>query len=42
MSSRDLLLRAAEIASDYLERLPERPVGSTATVDDMRRALGGA
>ena len=42
MSSRDLLRRAAEIASDYLDRLPERPVGSTATVDEMRRALGGA
>ena len=41
MSSRDLLRRAAEIASDYLDRLPERPVGSTATVDEMRRALGG-
>lgn len=42
MSSRDLLRRTAEIASDYLDRLPDRPVGSTATVDEMRRALGGA
>ena len=42
MSSRDLLRRAAEIASDYLEGLPERPVGSKATVEEMRRALGGA
>ena len=42
MSSRDLLRRAAEIASDYLESLPERPVGSKATVEEMRRALGGA
>ena len=42
MSSRDLLRRTAEIASDYLDRLPERPVGSTATVAEMRRALGGA
>lgn len=42
MSSRDLLLRAAEIATDYLDRLPERPVGSRTTVDEMRRALGGA
>ncbi len=42
MSSQELLRRAAEIATDYLDRLPERHVGSTATVDDMRRALGGA
>ncbi len=42
MSSRDLLRRAAEIAGDYLEGLPERPVGSKATVEAMRRALGGA
>lgn len=42
MSSRDLLRRAAEIAGDYLEGLPERPVGSKATVEEMRQALGGA
>jgi glutamate/tyrosine decarboxylase-like PLP-dependent enzyme len=41
MSSRELLRRAAEIATDYLDRLPERRVGSLATVDEMRRALGG-
>ena len=41
MRTNDLLRRAAEIATDYLDRLPERPVGSSATVDDMRRALGG-
>ncbi|MEO8196598.1 MAG: aminotransferase class V-fold PLP-dependent enzyme [Thermoanaerobaculia bacterium] len=41
MSSRELLQRAAQIAGDYLESLPERPVGSMASVEDMRRALGG-
>ena len=42
MSSNELLRRAAEIATDYLDRLPERPVGSKATVAEMRSALGGA
>ncbi|MEO8276194.1 MAG: pyridoxal-dependent decarboxylase [Thermoanaerobaculia bacterium] len=41
MSTRDLLLRTAELAVDYLDRLPDRPVGSAASMDDMRRALGG-
>ncbi len=41
MSSRDLLRRTAEIAADYLEQLPERPVGSAISREEMRRALGG-
>lgn len=41
MSSRDLLQRTAEIAVDYLDRLPERPVGSSVSVEQMRLALGG-
>src|SRR6188472_3795057 len=42
MSSRDLLRRTAEIANDYFEGLPERPVGSSSSAEEMRRALGGA
>ncbi len=42
MSSEDLLRRAAEIAADYLEQLPERPVGSASSADDMRKVFGGA
>ena len=41
MSTPDLLRRAAAIAIDYLDRLPERPVGSTISADEMRQALGG-
>jgi glutamate/tyrosine decarboxylase-like PLP-dependent enzyme len=41
MSSRELLRRTAEIAADYLEQLPDRPVGSTIPVEEMREALGG-
>ena len=41
MSTRDLLQRTAEIASDFLDSLDERPVRSMATVDEMRAALGG-
>lgn len=41
MSARDLLARAADLASDFLETLPERRVGSLATVEEMRAALGG-
>lgn len=41
MSSRGLLRRTAEIAGDYLEGLAARPVGSKATVEQMRAALGG-
>jgi glutamate/tyrosine decarboxylase-like PLP-dependent enzyme len=41
MSTRDLLQRTAEIASDYLESLDERPVRPQATVEEMRAVLGG-
>jgi glutamate/tyrosine decarboxylase-like PLP-dependent enzyme len=41
MSTRDLLQRTAEIASDFLESLDERPVRPEATVDELRAALGG-
>ena len=41
MSTRDLLQRTAEIASDYLDSLDERPVRPEATVDELRAALGG-
>jgi glutamate/tyrosine decarboxylase-like PLP-dependent enzyme len=42
MSTRDLLQRTAEIASDFLESLDERPVRPEATVDQLRAALGGS
>ena len=41
MSTRDLLHRTADIASDFLESLDERPVRPDATVDELRAALGG-
>jgi glutamate/tyrosine decarboxylase-like PLP-dependent enzyme len=41
MTTRDLLQRTAEIASDFLDSLDERPVRPEATVEDMRTALGG-
>jgi glutamate/tyrosine decarboxylase-like PLP-dependent enzyme len=41
MSTRDLLQRTAEIASDYLDSLDERPIRPEATVDELRVALGG-
>jgi glutamate/tyrosine decarboxylase-like PLP-dependent enzyme len=41
MSTRDLLHRTAEIASDFLDSLDERPVRPEATVDEVRAALGG-
>jgi glutamate/tyrosine decarboxylase-like PLP-dependent enzyme len=41
MRTRDLLQRTAEIASDFLDSLDERPVRPEATVEDMRTALGG-
>ena len=41
MSTRDLLRRTAEIASDYLESLDERPVRPDATIDELRAVLGG-
>ena len=41
MSTRDLLQRTADIASDFLDSLDERPVRPEATVDELRAALGG-
>jgi glutamate/tyrosine decarboxylase-like PLP-dependent enzyme len=41
MSTRDLLQRTAEIASDFLDSLDERPVRPEATVDELRASLGG-
>ncbi|HXV33846.1 MAG TPA: pyridoxal-dependent decarboxylase [Gaiellaceae bacterium] len=41
MATRDLFQRTAEIASDYLESLEERPVRPEATVEELRAALGG-
>jgi glutamate/tyrosine decarboxylase-like PLP-dependent enzyme len=40
MSSRDLLQRAARTAADYLDSLPDRPVGIPVPVDEMRAQLG--
>jgi len=37
-----LLLRAASHAQAYLHRVSDRPVGATATGDELRAALGGA
>jgi glutamate/tyrosine decarboxylase-like PLP-dependent enzyme len=42
MGTRDLLQRTAEIASDFLDSLDDRPVRPEATVDELRAALGGA
>lgn len=41
-STRDLLTRVAGHAADYLESLPERPVGARADVLAMRERLAGA
>jgi glutamate/tyrosine decarboxylase-like PLP-dependent enzyme len=41
MSERELLQRTAEIAGDFLESLEERPVWPPASVDELRRTLGG-
>ena len=41
MSERELLQRTAEIASEFLESLDERPVWPPASVEDLRRTLGG-
>lgn len=41
MSLRELLSRTAGHAADYLESLPERPVGLPVPVEEMRAALGG-
>ena len=41
MTTRDLLNDVARRAADYLESLPERPVGKPVAVEAMRAALGG-
>jgi glutamate/tyrosine decarboxylase-like PLP-dependent enzyme len=41
MSERELLLRTAEMAGDFLESLDQRAVWPPASVDELRRALGG-
>ena len=38
---RRLLDRTAELANDFLDRLPDRPVGSKADLASLREALGG-
>ena len=38
---RELFRRAAQLAADYLERLPGRPVGARASREDLLAALGG-
>jgi hypothetical protein len=42
MTVRRLLEETAGLAADYLEGLPERPVGWSASVDALRARLGGA
>jgi len=37
-----LLSRAAQLAADFLDKLPERPVGVAATQAELARLLGGA
>ena len=41
MSERELLRRTAEIAGDFVESLERRPVWPPASVEELRRALGG-
>ncbi|HKV09659.1 MAG TPA: aspartate aminotransferase family protein, partial [Thermoanaerobaculia bacterium] len=41
MDRRDLLRRTAEIALEFLDGLPERPVGVPVPAGDLRAALGG-
>jgi glutamate/tyrosine decarboxylase-like PLP-dependent enzyme len=41
MAIRRLLTETADLAASYLEDLPDRPVGSTADVEQLRSALGG-
>ena len=38
---RELLSRTADIAADFLDTLDERPIWPSATVDELREALGG-
>lgn len=39
--SSDLFIRTAQIATDWLQSLDRRPVGESATVDELRSRLGG-
>ena len=41
MSTRELIQQAAGIVGDFVEGLPERRVGATATMEELRAALGG-
>jgi glutamate/tyrosine decarboxylase-like PLP-dependent enzyme len=41
VSERELLRRTAELAADFLESLDRRPVRPGASVDELRRSLGG-
>jgi glutamate/tyrosine decarboxylase-like PLP-dependent enzyme len=41
MDQKMLLSRTAELAVEYLQGLPERKVGASASVDELRAALGG-
>jgi glutamate/tyrosine decarboxylase-like PLP-dependent enzyme len=41
MTIRRLLEETAGLAADYLERIGERPVGWSASVDELRSSLGG-
>ena len=41
MGERELLRRTAEIAADFVETLDERPVSPSASVEELREALGG-
>ncbi len=38
---RALLTRTAELANDFLDRLPNRPVGRATDLEKLRAALGG-
>jgi glutamate/tyrosine decarboxylase-like PLP-dependent enzyme len=41
MSGRPWLRRAVELSEEYLDSLPERPVGPRAGLPELRQALGG-
>jgi glutamate/tyrosine decarboxylase-like PLP-dependent enzyme len=41
MTMRALLGETADLAADYLEAIPDRPVGWTVSVDELRSRLGG-
>jgi glutamate/tyrosine decarboxylase-like PLP-dependent enzyme len=42
MNNADLLKRAADLALEFLDGLPDRRVGPTVSLQDLRAALGGA